>query len=90
MHLRGKDMTFSVTYPDGREEILLNVPKYSFNWQLIYALENPLKIPAGSVLRATPITTTHRTTSSTPPPIRNCRGEPRAGTKCTSRTSTSP
>jgi hypothetical protein len=51
-HLRGKDMTFSVTYPDGREEILLNVPKYNFNWQLIYALETPLKIPPGSVLRA--------------------------------------
>lgn len=52
MHLRGKDMTFSVTYPDGREEILLNVPRYDFNWQVIYALEEPLKIPAGSVLRA--------------------------------------
>src|SRR5262245_5233104 len=52
MHLRGKDMTFSVTYPDGREEILLSVPKYDFNWQVIYALEEPIKIPAGSVLRA--------------------------------------
>src|SRR5262249_36064735 len=50
MHLRGKDMTFSVTYPDGREEILLSVPKYSFNWQVIYALDNPVKLPAGSVL----------------------------------------
>jgi hypothetical protein len=52
MHMRGKDMTFSVTYPDGREEILLSVPHYSFNWQVIYALEEPVKIPAGSVLRA--------------------------------------
>ena len=53
MHMRGKDMTFSVTYPDGREEVLLDVPKYSFNWQVIYALEKPNEIPAGSVLRAT-------------------------------------
>jgi hypothetical protein len=52
MHLRGKDMTFSVTYPDGREEILLKIPRYDFNWQVIYALEEPIKIPAGSVLRA--------------------------------------
>ena len=52
MHLRGKDMMFSVTYPDGREEILLNVSRYNFNWQVIYALEEPIKIPAGSVLRA--------------------------------------
>ena len=52
MHLRGKDMTFSVTYPDGREEILLSVPQYSFNWQVIYAFDEPIKLPAGSMLRA--------------------------------------
>jgi len=52
MHMRGKDMMFSVTYPDGREEILLSVPHYSFNWQVIYALEKPIEIPAGSVIRA--------------------------------------
>jgi hypothetical protein len=52
MHLRGKDMTFSVTYPDGREEILLSVPKYSFEWQLQYQFEDVVKLPAGSMLRA--------------------------------------
>jgi hypothetical protein len=52
MHLRGKDMTFSVTYPDGREEILLSVPKYSFEWQLQYQFEEAVKLPAGSMLRA--------------------------------------
>jgi mono/diheme cytochrome c family protein len=52
MHLRGKDMTFSVTYPDGREEILLSVPKYSFEWQLQYQFEEAIKLPAGSMLRA--------------------------------------
>src|SRR6185436_5349986 len=52
MHLRGKDMTFSVTYPDGKEEVLLSVPKYSLNWQVIYALEQPKTLPAGSILRA--------------------------------------
>jgi hypothetical protein len=26
MHLRGKDMTYMVIYPDGREEIALRVP----------------------------------------------------------------
>ncbi len=51
MHLRGKDMTFVVTYPDGREEVLLHVPNYDFNWQLPYELEEPLKIPAGSTLK---------------------------------------
>ena len=33
MHLRGKDLTYTAIYPDGREEILLWVPKYDFGWQ---------------------------------------------------------
>src|SRR4029078_1664549 len=52
MHLRGKDMTFSVTYPDGREEILLSVPKSIFNWQVYYQFEQEVKLPQGSVIRA--------------------------------------
>ena len=53
MHLRGKDMKYVVTYPDGRDEMILNVPAYSFEWQLYYELTEPLHIPAGSKLTAT-------------------------------------
>lgn len=52
MHLRGKDMTYVLTYPDGREEVVLRVPRYDFNWQLHYELDTPLKIPAGSKMIA--------------------------------------
>jgi hypothetical protein len=52
MHLRGKDMKILVVYPDGREETLVSVPKYNFNWQLFYELAEPAKIPAGSKLIA--------------------------------------
>jgi hypothetical protein len=52
MHLRGKTMTYSLTHPDGREEILLSVPKYDFNWQLYYDLAEPVKIPAGGKITA--------------------------------------
>jgi hypothetical protein len=52
MHLRGKDMKIIATFPDGREETLLLVPKYDFNWQLQYDLATPLKVPAGSTLTA--------------------------------------
>jgi mono/diheme cytochrome c family protein len=48
LHLRGKSMKYTLTWPDGREEVLLDVPKYDFNWQLYYELETPKKIPAGS------------------------------------------
>ena len=48
MHFRGKYMNYSVEYPDGSEEILLSVPKYDFNWQFNYRLQEPLLLPAGS------------------------------------------
>jgi len=51
MHLRGKDMMFVATFPDGREQVLLNVPKYDFNWQLQYELVTPVKLPAGSTIK---------------------------------------
>lgn len=50
MHFRGKDMKFVAKYPDGREEILLNVPKYNYEWQLNYEFANPPKVPAGSTI----------------------------------------
>jgi mono/diheme cytochrome c family protein len=51
MHLRGKDMTYVATYPDGHEEILLSVPQYDFNWQNTYMPVKPVRLPAGTVLK---------------------------------------
>ena len=48
MHVRGKDFKYTVVYPDGREEVLLNVPRYDFNWQLQYEFAKPLSLPKGS------------------------------------------
>lgn len=53
MHLRGKDMKYDVIYPDGRHETLLWVPKFSFNWQTMYYLKNPVTIPKGTKLIVT-------------------------------------
>jgi hypothetical protein len=50
MHLRGKDMQYTLVYPDGREQVVLNVPRYDFNWQLGYQLAEPLKVPKGARL----------------------------------------
>lgn len=52
MHLRGKDIKYTLILPDGRQQVLLNVPKFDFNWQLHYELAEPLKIPAGSKMVA--------------------------------------
>jgi hypothetical protein len=53
MHLRGKAFKYVLTYPDGRSEDLLSVPKYDFNWQLSYVLAQPRQVPAGSKIEAT-------------------------------------
>src|SRR5262249_2141134 len=50
MHLRGKDMTYKLIFPDGKEQTVLNVPRYDFNWQLGYQLAQPLHLPKGSKL----------------------------------------
>jgi hypothetical protein len=47
-HLRGKAAKFSARYPDAREEVLLSVPKYAFNWQTHYVLKQPKRLPAGT------------------------------------------
>ena len=48
MHLRGKSLKWVVVYPDGREQTILDVPRFDFNWQIQYELAEPLHIPAGS------------------------------------------
>lgn len=50
MHVRGKDFKYTVTYPDGRSEMLLYVPRYNYNWQIVYFPNTPLLLPAGTKL----------------------------------------
>jgi hypothetical protein len=49
MHVRGKEMTYVLTYPDGRSETILHVPNYDFNWQLEY--DTSIRVPKGTKLR---------------------------------------
>lgn len=51
MHLRGKAFRYTAAYPDGREEVLLDVPGYDFNWQNAYELREPKRLPAGTRIR---------------------------------------
>ena len=65
MHLRGKSFRFEAVYPDGGREILLDVPRYDFNWQLQRSAE-PKRMPRGRGWSARPIGTTRPTTRPTP------------------------
>jgi hypothetical protein len=50
MHVRGKAFRYVARYPDGKEEILLDIPDYDFNWQHTYRFANPKPLPKGTVL----------------------------------------
>jgi hypothetical protein len=48
MHFRGKAFRFSVVYPDQSTEVLMNVPRYDFNWQPTYRFTEPKLLKAGT------------------------------------------
>ena len=50
MHLRGKAFRYEAIYPDGTREVLLNVPRYDFNWQNSFIFTQPKLFPKGTKL----------------------------------------
>ncbi len=50
MHLLGKEMKVIATHPDGREEPLIWIPKWDFNWQGQYRYVTPVRLPKGTKL----------------------------------------
>ncbi len=51
-HYRGYASKLTAIYPDGKEEILLNMPHYDFNWQREYIFKDLIDMPAGTKLVA--------------------------------------
>jgi peroxiredoxin len=49
-HYRGYASDLWIRYPDGKEKLLLSLPRYDFNWQRDYTFSEPVKVPAGSKL----------------------------------------
>ncbi|MDO9476244.1 MAG: hypothetical protein Q7L07_05975 [Pseudohongiella sp.] len=47
-HYRGRSSEFALRYPDGREEVVLSVPNYDFNWQRYFQFQQPIAVPAGT------------------------------------------
>ena len=41
-------MKTEAIYPDGRHEVILNVPHYDFRWQETYFLKNQFLLPKGT------------------------------------------
>jgi hypothetical protein len=47
-HLRGTRWLYKLEKPDGTSEVILDMPKYDFNWQTYYLFAKPLEVPAGA------------------------------------------
>ena len=90
MHLRGKDMTFILVRPDGREEVLLSVPKFDFNWQLVTSWRHPFGCRPAAGCERSRTTTTPAGTATTRRRTRRWRGRSRAPTRCSAQRSGSP
>jgi mono/diheme cytochrome c family protein len=52
-HYRGESGHLDMIKPDGSREVLINLPRYDFNWQRTYQFSMPVNVPAGSKLVAT-------------------------------------
>jgi hypothetical protein len=53
MHFRCKNVRYELTRPNGQREVLLSVPNYNFNWQLVYRFQDPMLVEKGSLLTVT-------------------------------------
>jgi peroxiredoxin len=73
MHLRGKSFRYEALYPDGKSEVLLDVPRYDFNWQLKYILAEPKLLPQGTRVRCTAVYDNSEANLSNPDPSKTVR-----------------
>jgi mono/diheme cytochrome c family protein len=53
MHLRGKACRYELVSSEGKRELLLDIPRYDFNWQLQYDYSEPKAVTRGSKVEFT-------------------------------------
>lgn len=77
MHFRGKSMRTEAIYPDGRHEVIMNVPHYNFRWQETYFLKHQFVMPKGTKLVTTAYFDNSAKNPQNPDPSKAIRwGEP--------------
>jgi hypothetical protein len=70
-HYRGAHVELKAITPDGREAMLLSLPKYDFNWQRDYDPVKPILVKAGTKLVATWVYDNSAHNLANPDPKRN-------------------
>jgi Flp pilus assembly protein TadD len=49
-HYLGKDLLATATSPDRTKETLIHIKHWDLNWQAVYRYDQPVKLPAGTVI----------------------------------------
>jgi tetratricopeptide (TPR) repeat protein len=49
-HYLGKDIQAYATFPDGRKETLIHIPRWNLNWQAVYRYQEPVLLPKGTTV----------------------------------------
>lgn len=70
-HYRGYHVELKAILPDGKETMLLSLPKYDFNWQRDYDPVKPILVKAGTKLVATWVYDNSVHNTANPDPTRN-------------------
>jgi|SRR5882672_3974180 len=73
MHVRGKAFKYVAVSPDGKEEVLLDVPHYDFNWQTCYRFKEPKLVKKGTRLRAFALFDNSKGNPANPDPTKEVR-----------------
>jgi peroxiredoxin len=70
-HYRGSHVELKARTPDGKETMLISLPKYDFNWQRDYDPVKPILVKAGTRLIATWVYDNSVHNAANPDPKRN-------------------
>ena len=73
MHTRGAAFSYELVHRDGKSEMLLDIPRYDFNWQLRYALKKPKILPVGSAVKVTGVFDNSPNNKANPDPSKTVR-----------------
>jgi peroxiredoxin len=68
MHLRGKAFRIEAVDPGGQNQLLVDVPRYDFNWQNSYVFTEPVALREGSRLKCRAVYDNSENNPSNPDP----------------------
>lgn len=73
MHLRGKACRYEVGSNESDARLLLDIPRYDFNWQLVYRPTEPIALAQGQTMRFTAWFDNSKKNPANPDPTKTVR-----------------